>query len=126
MAAALLAVEDTWVPADTRGAGTCMGRTHTGGSRSSKVFPDPSSLAGTRTAAHTRIAAHTDTHAAADTHAPPSLSAEHVERAKQVKHGNPACALQGIAARWLSAHYKDIARHSARYGSGSWVRDPMS
>ena len=28
-----------------------------------------------------------------------------------------ACALQGIAARWLSAHYKDIARHSARYGA---------
>ena len=26
----------------------------------------------------------------------------------------PACALQGIAARWLSAHYKDIARAMAR------------
>ena len=26
----------------------------------------------------------------------------------------PACALQGIAARWLSAHYKDIARVIAR------------
>ena len=25
-----------------------------------------------------------------------------------------ACALQGIAARWLSAHYKDIARVIAR------------
>ena len=32
-----------------------------------------------------RIAAHTDTHAAAAT--PPSLSAEHVERSNQVKHG---------------------------------------
>ena len=87
VAAALLAVEDTWVAADTRGAGTCTAPTHTGGSRSSKAFPDPSSSAGTRTAAHTRIAAHTDTHAAADTHAPPSLSAEHVERTKQVKQG---------------------------------------
>ena len=37
-----------------------------------------------------------------------------------------ACVLEGIAARWLSAHYKDIARHSARYGSGSWVCNPMS
>ena len=27
---------------------------------------------------------------------------------------NPACALQGIAARWLSAHYKTIARSIAR------------
>ena len=27
---------------------------------------------------------------------------------------NPACALQGIAARWLSAHYKTIARSMAR------------
>ena len=27
---------------------------------------------------------------------------------------NPACALQGIAARWLSAHYKTIARVIAR------------
>ena len=81
VAAASPAVEDTWVAANTRGAGTCTGRTHTGGSRSSKAFPDPSSSAGTRTAAHT------DTHAAADTHAPPSLSAEHVEHAKQVKHG---------------------------------------
>ena len=87
VAAASPAVEDMWVAADTRGAGTWTGRTRTGGSRSSKAFPDPSSSAGTRTAAHTRIAAHTDTHAAADTHAPPSLSAEHVERAKQVKHG---------------------------------------
>ena len=26
----------------------------------------------------------------------------------------PACALQGIAARWLSAHYKTIARSIAR------------
>ena len=26
----------------------------------------------------------------------------------------PACALQGIAARWLSAHYKTIARVIAR------------
>ena len=26
----------------------------------------------------------------------------------------PACALQGIAARWLSAHYKNIARSIAR------------
>ena len=85
VAAALLAVEDTWVAADTRRAGTCTGRTHTGGSRSSKAFPDPSSSAGTRTAAHTRITAHTDTHAAAAT--PPSLSAQHVERANQVKHG---------------------------------------
>ena len=33
------------------------------------------------------------------------------------KHGtqkDPACALQGIAARWLSAHYKTIARIIAR------------
>ena len=29
-------------------------------------------------------------------------------------HSLPACALQGIAARWLSAHYKDIARVIAR------------
>ena len=87
VAAALLAVEDTWVAADNPGAGTCTGRTHTGGSRSSKAFPDPSSSAGTRTAAHTRIAAHTDTHAAADTHTPPRFSAEHAERAKQVRHG---------------------------------------
>ena len=87
VAAALLAVEDTWVAADTRGAGTCTGRIHTGGSRSSKAFPDPSSSAGTRTAAHTCIAPHTDTHAAADTHTPPSLSAERAERAKQVRHG---------------------------------------
>ena len=87
VAAALLAVEDTWVAADTRGAGTCTARTHTGGSRSSKAFPDPSSLGGTRTTAHTRIAAHKDTDAAADTHAPPSLCAEHVQREKQVKHG---------------------------------------
>ena len=85
VAAALLASEDTWVAADTRGARTRTGRTHTGGSRSSKAFPDPSSSAGTRTAAHTRIAAHTDTHADAAT--PPSLSTEHVERANQVKHG---------------------------------------
>ena len=82
VAAAFLAAEDTWVAADNPGAGTCTGRTHTGGSRSSKAFPDPSSSAGTRTAAHTRIAAHTDTHAAADTHTPPRLSAEHAERAK--------------------------------------------
>ena len=88
VAAAFLAVEDTWVAADNLGAGTCTGRTHTGGSRSSKAFPDLSSSAGTRTAAHTRIAAHTDTHAAADTHTPPKLSAEHAERAKQVRHGN--------------------------------------
>ena len=27
---------------------------------------------------------------------------------------NPVCALQGIAARWLSAHYKTIARSIAR------------
>ena len=27
---------------------------------------------------------------------------------------NPACALQGIAARWFSAHYKDMARVIAR------------
>ena len=27
---------------------------------------------------------------------------------------HPACALQGIAARWLSAHYKTIARSIAR------------
>ena len=27
---------------------------------------------------------------------------------------HPACALQGIAARWLSAHYKTIARFIAR------------
>ena len=27
---------------------------------------------------------------------------------------HPACALQGIAARWLSAHYKTIARVIAR------------
>ena len=71
--------------ADTRGAGTCTGRTYTGGFRSSKAFPDPPPSAGTRTAAHTRIAANTDTHATAAT--PPSLSAEHVERANQVKHG---------------------------------------
>ena len=32
VAAALLAVEDTWVAADTRGAGTCTGQTRTGGS----------------------------------------------------------------------------------------------
>ena len=87
VAAAFLAVEDTWVAADNSGAGTCTGRTHTGGSRSSKAFPDPSSSAGTGTTAHTRIAAHTDTHAAAETHTPPSLSAEHAERAKQVRHG---------------------------------------
>ena len=87
VAAAFLAVEDTWVAADNPGAGTCTGRTHTGDSRSSKACPDPSSSAGTRTAAHTRIAAHTDTHAAADTHTPPRLSAEHAERAKQVRHG---------------------------------------
>ena len=87
VAAAFLAVEDTWVAADNPGAGTCTGRTHTGGSRSSKAFPDPSSSAGSRTAAHTRIAAHTDTHAAADTRTPPRLSAEHAERAKQVRHG---------------------------------------
>ena len=87
VAAAFLALEDMWVAADNPGAGTCTGRTHTGGSRSSKAFPDPSSSAGTRTAAHTRIAAHTDTHAAADTHTPPRLSAEHAERAKQVRHG---------------------------------------
>ena len=30
VAAALLAVEDTWVAADTSGAGTCTGQTHTG------------------------------------------------------------------------------------------------
>ena len=29
-------------------------------------------------------------------------------------HRDPACALQGIAARWLSAHYKTIARSIAR------------
>ena len=80
VAAPFLAVEDTWV-ADNPGAGTCTGRTHTGDSRSSKACPDPSSSAGTRTAAHT------DTHAAADTHTPPRLSAEHAERAKQVRHG---------------------------------------
>ena len=40
--------------------------------------------------------------------------------------GIPACALQGIAARWLNAHYKTIARSIARYGSGSWVCNPMS
>ena len=82
VAAAFFAVEDTWVAADNPGAGTC-----TGGSWSSKAFLDPSSSAGTRTTAHTRIAAHTDTHAAADTHTPPRLSAEHAERAKQVRHG---------------------------------------
>ena len=94
VAADLFAVEDAWVAAGTRGAGTCTGRTHTGGSRSSKAFPDPSSSASTRTVAHTRIAAHTDTHAAAAT--PLSLSAEHVERTNQVKHGkaNPEAVTQ--------------------------------
>ena len=32
----------------------------------------------------------------------------------QLAKHNPACALQGIAARWLSAHYKTIARSIAR------------
>ena len=31
-----------------------------------------------------------------------------------VVQGCPACALQGITARWLSAHYKTIARSIAR------------
>ena len=39
---------------------------------------------------------------------------------------NPACPLQGIAARRLSLHYKDSELHSACYGSGSWVCNPMS
>ena len=34
--------------------------------------------------------------------------------AKRFKEHIPACALQGIAARWLSAHYKTIARSIAR------------
>ena len=81
VAAAWVAVEDTWVAAGTRGAGTCTGRTHTGGSRRSKaLFPDPSSSAGTCAAAHTRTAADTDTHTAAAT--PPNLCAEHVERTR--------------------------------------------
>ena len=76
-AASGAAVEDTWAAAGTRD-GACTGRTHMGGSRSSKAsFPDPSSSAGTRTATHTHTAAAT----------PPSLSAEHVERAKQLKYG---------------------------------------
>ena len=85
VAAALVAVEDTWVAAGTRRSGTCTNWTHTGGSRSSKAFPDPSSSARTRTAAHARTAAHIDTHAAAAT--PPSLSTKHVGRANQLKHG---------------------------------------
>ena len=36
VAASSVAVEDTWAAAGTRGAGTCTGRTHRGGSRSSK------------------------------------------------------------------------------------------
>ena len=98
VAAALVAVEDTRVAAGTRGAGTCTGRIHTGGSRSLKAFPDPSSSARTRTAAHSRTAAHTDTHAAAAT--PPSLSAEHVERAKQLKHGKANPEAGKGATRW--------------------------
>ena len=79
-AASGAAVEDTWAAVGTRGASTCTGPTHTGGTRSSKAsFPDPSSSADTRTAAHTH------THTAAAT--PPSLSAEHVERAKDLKYG---------------------------------------
>ena len=80
-AASGAAVKDTWAAAGTRVAGIRRGRTHIGGSRSSKAsVPDPSSSAGTRTAAHTQ----TPDSAAAT---PPSLSTEYVERAKRLKNG---------------------------------------
>ena len=74
------AVGDMWAAVGARGAGTCRGWTHRGGSRSLKAsVPGPSSSAGTRTAAHT----HTPDTAAATPH---SLSAEHAERAERVKY----------------------------------------
>ena len=36
------------------------------------------------------------------------------EDEEEKRKKNPVCALQGIAARWLSAHYKTIARSIAR------------
>ena len=73
-AAPAAAVGDTWAAVGTRGAGTW---THRGRSTSSKAsVPGPSSLAGTRTAAHPDAAGAT----------PPSLFVEHVERAEQLKY----------------------------------------
>ena len=86
LTAAWLAVEDTWVAASTLGAGTFTVLTHMGTPWSSTAFLDPSLSAGTRTAAHTHTAPRTNTRTAAAT--PPSLSAEQVERAKQLKHGS--------------------------------------
>ena len=87
VAAAFLAVEDMWVGRVILGLVPVRVGPVRQAPGARRHFPDPSSSAGTRTAAHTRVAAHTDTHAAADTHTPPSLSAEHAERAKQLRNG---------------------------------------
>ena len=46
------------------------------------------------------------------------LSVNGPETMRVIRSVHPACVLQGIAARWLSAHYKTIARGIARAMAG--------